>query len=214
MITLAQMSRAMPVAAAAGRLAVWYGPLTANMAAYDIVTVPRQCQFLAIQAQETQEFAAREENLRYSGARLREVYPIFFDNNPDLADQLAAQGPVAIANYIYDDANRPRGYKLGNTAPGDGWKHRGRGPGQLTGKGNYERFFVSIGLPADTDPDEILKPEVGAKSSCHFWKTRGCNEMADNGNFDQVVYTWNGGHHGMSERRRYLAALQSALAGG
>lgn len=214
MITKSQMAAAMPAAAAAGRLSTWYGPLTENMARFGIAdTVSRQCGFLANTAEETGEFAAKVENLAYTGWRLRQVYPYFFAKNAAMADRLADQGPEAIANFIYADANRPAGYKLGNVAPGDGWKYRGRGPMQLTGRANYERFFASIGLPADTDPDEILNPEIGAMSAAHFWSAAGCNEHMDNGNFEAAVRAVNGGTINMDSRLRYFERFQAAMGG-
>jgi len=169
--------------------------------------------FLANMAEETGELAAQEENLRYSGERLRQVFPSMFARDPSLADQLAAQGPEAIANYIYADANRPAGYRMGNVSPGDGWKFRGRGGMMTTGRNNYERLFRAIGLPADTDPDRLLEPEIGALSAALYWKTRGCNEMADLGNFTDAVRAVNGGTINMAKRLHYLQAFQNAMAG-
>lgn len=213
MISQDQMAAAMPRAQAQGRVALWYPHLVANMAKYDIVTVPRQAMFLANLCAESGELAEQIENLHYSGERLRQVYPSLFGRNPALADQLAAQGPEAIANYIYADANRPPNYRMGNVAPGDGWKYRGRSGMQLTGRQNYERFFASIGLPITTDPDEILKPAIGAMSAAHFWKSKGCNDAADNGNFEEAVRLVNGGTNGMAARQLYLSRFQAALGG-
>lgn len=214
MITQAQMAQAMPVAASTGRLDLWYPSLAENMVKYDIAAnAGRQCGFLANTAEETGEFAAKEENLHYSGERLRQVYPIFFANNAGLADRLAAQGPEAIANYIYADVNRPTKYRLGNVAPRDGWNYRGRGPMQLTGRSNYEAFFRAIGLPPDTDPDEILKPSVGAMSAAFYWKTHGCNELMDAGNFTAAVERVNGGTINMPARQLYLERFQQILGG-
>lgn len=211
MISKRQLGVIMPEARVSGRLDRWVAPLQREMAAHEIVGLNREAMFLATIAEETGELRAQQENLNYSPDRLRQIFPSLFSADPSLADALVAQGPEAIANYIYDDAHRPPGYKMGNTQPGDGWRYRGRGPMQLTGRGNYERFFKSLGLPANSNPDLVLAPDIGAKSACHFWKAAGCNEAADSGDFDRVTRLVNGGTINMAARRRYYASAMIAL---
>jgi len=211
-VTRDQFAVIMPAAKAAGRLDTWYAPVTNEMISHGITTPTREAMFLANVAEETGELAAREENLRYSGQRLCQVFPSMFRDRPQFAEQLAGHGPEAIANYIYADANRPPGYRMGNVHPGDGWLYRGRGPMQLTGRGNYARFFRSLGMPEDSDPDLVLSPEVGARSAAHFWQEAGCNELADTGDFAAVVKRVNGGHGNMSIRLKYLERAKRALA--
>ena len=211
MISKAQMAFALPLAAHAGRLDIWYPLLAREMAAHAIDSNPRQAMFLANLAEETGELAVQEENLHYSGARLLQVFPSLFPDGIGQAAALATRGPEAIANYIYADANRPPGFGMGNTQPGDGWKYRGRGPMQLTGRDNYGRFFKSLGLPTDSDPDLLLLPEFGARSAAHFWQASGCNPRADAGDFVGAVRLVNGGTVNLDKRRRYLIAFQGAL---
>jgi putative chitinase len=211
MISKSQMAIALPLAAHAGRLDVWYPLLAREMAVHEIDTEARQAMFLANLAEETGELAVQEENLHYSGPRLLQVFPSLFPGGIGQAAALAAQGPEAIANFIYADANRPVGYRMGNLRPGDGWKYRGRGSMQLTGHDNYARFFKSLGLPADSDPDLLLLPAFGARSAAHFWQTSGCNQRADAGDFVGAVKLVNGGTVNLDKRRRYLIAFQGAL---
>lgn len=212
MITLAQLSAVVPEAARYGRLAEWYPALCAAMEKYAITTPTRESYFLANVLEETGEFAAQRENMNYSGGRLVQVFPSLFDGDSgaELADDLAAQGPEAIANFVYDDANRPPGYKLGNVHPGDGWKYRGGGPMQTTGRGNYEHGFVAAGLPADTDPDETIKPEIGSQLAAYFWWKAGCNSLADDHDFAACVVKVNGGMTNYDLRAKYLDALRVA----
>lgn len=212
MITRLQMALALPLAAAHGRLETWHPLLAREMAAHAIASDARQAMFLANLAEETGELAAQEENLHYSGARLLQVFPGLFPGGLGQAAALAAEGPEAIADYIYADINRPPGYRLGNSQPGDGWRYRGRGPMQLTGRANYERFFRSLGMPADSDPDLLLEPAFGARAAAQFWQANGCNERADAGDFDGAVHRVNGGTTGMDRRRAYLARFRVALA--
>lgn len=213
-VTREQLAAIMPAAQSANRLDTWFEPLTREMAAHGIDTSVRAAMFLANIAEETGELAAQEENLRYSAGRLQQVWPSMFTGaaGRQRAEQLAAAGPESIANYVYADANRPPGYRMGNVNPGDGWRYRGRGPMQLTGRGNYARFFRSIGMPEDSDPDLVLSPEVGARSACHFWREAGCNELADTGDFAAVVKRVNGGHGNMAIRLKYLERARAALA--
>lgn len=212
MITKRQMGLAMPTALTSGRIDEWYGPLTAAMLRYDITTDTRAAYFLANMAQETGQLQARSENLHYSGDRLIAVFPSLFAGNPDKAYALAAAGPEAIGNYIYADANRPKGYRMGNTQPGDGYKFRGRGPMEITGGNNYRAYFRSVGLPDDSDPDLLLQPVHGALSAAQYWSHAGCNVSADAGDFVGAVVKVNGGTIGLAERQEYLARFVDALA--
>lgn len=211
MISAAQLALVMPAAKLAGRIELWAPSLTAAMLEHDITTDARIAMFVATIAEETGELQAQTENLHYSGDRLRQIFPGMFARNPGMADDLAAAGPESIANYIYADANRPAGYRMGNTQPGDGWKYRGRGPMQLTGRGNYERFYDSLGMPRDTDPDWIITPEGGSKSAAHFWQANGCNERADADDFEGATKLVNGGTLNMDKRQMYYDRAKAAL---
>lgn len=212
MISKRQLGLVMPEARVSGRLDKWYPHLVKEMTAHEIVTDNRIAMFVATIAEETGELRAQEENLNYSAARLEQIFPSMFSGHTGLAQELAAQGPEAIANYIYADAHRSPGYRLGNTRPGDGWRYRGRGPMQITGRANYERFFTSLGLPADSNPDLVLAPDIAAKSACHFWKANGCNEIADTGDFVALTRKVNGGTINLATRQKYLNAARMALA--
>lgn len=209
-VTLGQILAIMPTASR--RAAEWLEPLNQAMDRFEINNPLRQAMFLANVAEETGELKAREEDLRYSAGRLREIFPAMFRANPGLADELAAGGPQVIANYIYADANRPSGWRMGNIEHGDGWKYRGRGPLQLTGRGNYERLFEDLGLPPDHDPDWLLSPYGGAISAAHFWHVHGCNALADTGDFEAVVRAVNGGLINLDKREHYYQRACSALA--
>lgn len=207
MITLAQMAVAAPKAGASGRLDAWYPALCEAMAEFDITTDARQAMFLANLMEETGELAVQRESMDYSPARLQEVFGI----RPDLAFQLVAAGWQAIANYVYADANRPEGYKLGNTQEGDGWRFRGSGPMQTTGRSNTEAAFRALGLPIDSDPNMLCQPLTGSRAAAFFWKSAGCNALADAGDFLNVVRAVNGGLTNLSIRENYLTDFEDAM---
>jgi putative chitinase len=211
-ISRAQLARIMPAAEREGRLDLWHPHLDAAMLAWGVIRPNRMIYMLANIAEETGELAARVEDLRYSGARLMQVFPSLF-RSLDAAEALAAQGPEAIANYVYSDHNRPPGARGGNVRPGDGWRYRGRGPMQLTWHDNYAAYFVDSGLPADSDPDLVLSPEHGAGSACWFVATRGCHALADRGLWRDYVRRINGATLNMALREHYRALAQATLAG-
>jgi putative chitinase len=117
-----------------------------------------------------------------------------------------ARNPEALANKVY-------GGRMGNDLPGDGWKFRGRGLKQLTGKSNYVAYMLDSGLDCVTYPDLILLLEHAADSAAWFWKTNGCNRLADAGDVRALTLKINGGLTGFAARldatRRALAALNA-----
>ena len=175
----------------------WHQALVDVLPKYNINTIDRVAAFMAECSHESGNFTVLEENLNYSWQQLRKVFPRYFPTDA-LAQQYHRQ-PEKIANRVYDDANRQS--KLGNTQPGDGWKYRGRGVIQLTGKNNYTAFAASIGQTLDQTV-EYLKTKDGAlESACWFWNNRKINPVADTKNIDAVSKLVNGGDIGLAERR-------------
>ena len=210
-ITEQQLGAIMPDALAGNRTAVWVKPLNDAMERFGITGKMRCAMFLGNLAVESGELKAREENLRYSADRLRQVFPGMFRQNPAKADELVAGGAPAIANFIYDDANRPKGARLGNVNPGDGFKFRGRGPLQITGRDNYVAFFKSVGMPANSDPDFLLLPDGGSVAAGHYWQSHGCNDFADAGDFEGCVAAINSASEGLERRRAFFNQALATL---
>lgn len=109
---------------------------------------------------------------------------------------------------------------LGNTSPGDGYKYRGRGPLQLTGKKNYKSFGDAAGMDFVSNPDLLSDPEWGFKAAAWYWNTKGLNKYADAGDIDTVSQIVNSGGtrvplskiRGLSDRRARYETARSALA--
>lgn len=194
----AQLARLMPCPES--RALRFAGPLTAAMREFDIGTPARAAAFLAQIGHESASLAHLEENLAYSAEALRRTWPARFPTEA-LARQFARQ-PEAIAERVY-------GGRLGNgpEGSGDGWRYRGRGLIQLTGRANYREFGQRLGLPLDADPDLLLQPEPAARSAAAFWAARGLNALADAGQFEAITRRINGGLHGQADR---LARWQRA----
>ena len=146
---------------------------------------------------ETGGIAHMVENLNYrNAARLDAI----FRSVRCIADAkaLIARGPEAIANRVY--ANR-----LGNgdEASGDGWRYRGSGYKQLTGRANYRDIGRIVGLDLEAHPDLAREPESAARIAFAFWDARGCSSLADAGDVEGVTARINGpAMLGLAERRR------------
>ncbi|WP_258039339.1 glycoside hydrolase family 19 protein [Nitrosomonas ureae] len=173
---------------------------------FSINTPLRLAHFLAQCAHESGEFKAREENLNYSAAGLKKVFAKYFPGN--LAESYARQ-PEKIASRVY-------GGRMGNgdEASKEGYKYRGRGYIQLTGKDNYSAFSGSISDDILNNPD-LVASKYPLLSAAWFWGARSLNSLADTGAGDEVVAQItkkvNGGLNGLEDRiahfKNYYALL-------
>jgi putative chitinase len=162
---------------------------------FGITTRLREAAFIAQIAHESTGLTRFVENLNYSAQRLRQVFPKRFPTDA-FAKQFDRQ-PEKIGNFIY--ANR-----LGNGDPasGDGFRYRGRGAIQLTGRDNYRRFGQLLGLDLEGNPDQAAAPEVAFRTAAAFWKTNGLNELADKDDIVSITKRINGGTIGLAERQQ------------
>jgi len=161
------------------------------------VTTPRRlCQFLGQVFVETGGFASMVENLNYKDpARLDGIFSAV--HGSDDAQALIRRGPEAIANRVY--ANR-----LGNgdEASGDGWRYRGSGYKQLTGRTNYRDIGDIVNLDLEGNPELAREPAAAARIAFAFWDARECSPLADLGDVEGVTEKINGpAKLGLAERR-------------
>lgn len=190
------LSRAMNISS--GRAQMWAEPLTVAMIGGQIDTRLRICAFLAQIGHESGGLQTMSENLNYSAEGLLKTWPTRFTAATAAA---CARNPEKIANIVY--ANR-----MGNTAPGDGWKYRGRGPIQITGKNNYLACGKALGIDLVSNPEKLEQPEYAARSAAWFWESNGLNSLADADRFTDITRRINGGTNGMEDRKqRYNLAL-------
>jgi putative chitinase len=153
------------------------------------LTTDGLAMFLAQCDHESQGFTKFEENLNYSADRLLKVFPKYFTQN-NVNDY--AHNSVAIANYVY--ANRMGN---GSIESGDGYKFRGRGLIQLTGKDNYTRCGKAIGVDLINGANLLLMLEYGLQSSFWFFENKG---IINNINCEYVTKIINGGINGLDKR--------------
>lgn len=100
---------------------------------------------------------------------------------------------------------------LGNVQPGDGFRFRGRGWLQTTGRANYEALSKHLGVDYVADPDRLANPVDAARSAGYFWQSHNLSQYADAGDFLKVVRVINGGYNGLSERQMLWASAKAAL---
>ena len=158
---------------------------------------------LAQTAHESMLFERMVENLNYTSAQqIRRTWPKRFANIS--AAVAFVRKPERLANFVY--ANR-----LGNgdAASGDGWKYRGRGLIQITGRGNYRAAGEALGLPLLEEPELLEEPVHAADAAGWFWKQRDLNRLASN--INACTRRINGGLNGLPDRIR-LYELASAAA--
>lgn len=188
---------------------LWLAPLTEAMDFFQINTDARAAMFIAQCAHESIRFSRLEENLFYSASRLLEVWPHRFNSAEAM---LYANKPEAIANRVY----AKRGGN-GDERSGDGWRFRGRGLLQITFRNNYAACAEDCGLPELlAEPDHMAQPKGAVLGSSWFWWRNGCNEVADEGDFDGVSGIINRGDRKlpamhMKERWQWLERAKQAL---
>ena len=198
----------------------WLPHVQNAMARFGISTERQVAAWLAQTAHESGGFTMLTENLNYRAATMAACWPNRFGvKNADGTWAKDAKGarvpnkfalalerkPEMIANVVYAS-------RMGNgpTESGEGWKYRGRGLKQLTGRDNYSRCGQALKLDLVADPDLLLQPEGAALSAAWFWSVNKCGPLADADDFVGLTKKINGGTIGLEDRqRRYKAVLDS-----
>ena len=169
----------------------------------NIETIKRQAMFLAQVLHESAMLSATVENLNYSELSLVKVFKNHFDRT---TAKIYARHPEKIANRVY--ANRMGN---GDEASGDGWKFKGRGFIQLTGKANYIAFGHDVHLDLIKNPDYLTTPEGAARSAGWFWQSHNLNKTADVGDVTGNTRIINGGNRGVDHRAELYRRLLDLL---
>ncbi len=177
-------------------------------AKFGINTPLRLAHFLAQCGHESGGFRVTSENLNYSAKGLNGIFKKYFPT--EAAAAAYARNPQKIANKVY--ANR---MDNGSEASGDGYKFRGRGYIQLTGRANYTLFGKAIGEDIANNPD-LVSGKYALLSAAWFWSKNGLNKLADGGASDSVVTSItkrvNGGTIGLADRIKHFKEYYHLLA--
>lgn len=192
-----------------GDVEEWCEELNKALPKYDINTPKRIASFISQCAHESRDFTALQENLNYSQGALERVFSRYFGPGKRNAAEYA-RNPEKIANYVYMDEFRSKRGALGNTQPGDGWRFRGKGLKQLTGRNNVEGFAKDYDMTAEEASDWLETKEGALASALWFWDKNNLNEIADTGDVRAATKRINGGDIGLDDRqRRYDIAIQA-----
>jgi putative chitinase len=181
-----------------------------DMMAHEIDTPLRAAHFLAQAAHESNSFKFKSENLNYSQDGLLKIFPKYFTKE---SSELYARKPEKIANKVY--ASRMGN---GDEKSGDGWKFKGRGYIQLTGKDNYKAFSEWAKEPSIMEnPDQVAEDKYAGLSAIWFWNKNGLNKIADTDNLrdnstvEKITKRVNGGLNGIKDREELFNKYKKIL---
>ena len=180
----------------------WADALNETCQEFAIDSPYRIAGFISQTAHESAEFKFVSENLNYSAASLMRVWSQRFPT-VEIA-QRYAMNPEKIANRAYCD-------RMGNgdETSGDGWKYRGRGLIQLTGKNNYVAYSMACDNEALQYPDIVAEPKYAAESAGWFWNVNRLNQLADAQDIVGMTKRINGGTHGLDDRQMKYSKIMS-----
>jgi putative chitinase len=174
---------------------------------FGITNVLRLSHLLSQAAHESGHWKAFTENLNYSADGLKKIFPKYFPGN---LNESYARNPEKIANKVYSS-------RMGNgdEASGDGWKYRGRGALQLTGKSNYSEFDKIVEENILQNPD-LVATKYALASAAFFFQKNNLWSICDKGSSDEVVTQVskrvNGGTIGLAERLKLFKEYYSLLS--
>jgi putative chitinase len=172
------------------------GTMKAGMALLKLSPI-RAAHFFAQTSHETGGFKAFSENLNYSAQGLQGIFGKYF---PGTLEESYARQPEKIANRVYADR-----MGNGNEASGDGWKFRGRGALQLTGKANYEAFAKYLGTNEVMENPDLVATKFAFESAMFFFERNKLWSICDKGINDAAILELtkriNGGTHGLEDRK-------------
>ena len=188
----------------------WLDAVVATCQEFEINTPQRVAGFLSQTSHESGGYTMLTENLNYRAITLATLWPNRFavlgadkkpvkengKNVPTAVANSIAGKPELIANLVYSS-------RMGNgpAESGEGWKFRGRGLKQLTGKDNYTRCGNALGVDLVENPDLLLEPMYAARSAGWFWKSNNLSSFADAGDIKGMTKKINGGLIGYEQRQ-------------
>ena len=190
----------------------WLPHLSQAAHRYQIDASPRRlAAWLATIAHESARLTMLVENLNYSAQGLAQTWPSRYADmtgQPNALAQSIARKPATIASLTY--ANRMGN---GSAGSGDGWRYRGRGLIQITGRANYARSGAELGVDLIAHPEQLETPFLAALSAAEWWRHHGCNQLADTGDMAAVTRRVNGGLTGLDDRLKLYSAALAYLGG-
>lgn len=165
---------------------------------WGIQTKAEMCLFLANVLVESQGFNDKDlrENFNYKPENLYKTFKKYIASEDD-ARKLLAKGPEAVANRVY-------GGRLGNKKPDDGWRFRGGGLIQTTGRYNYSLVGKAIKEDLINFPNRIAEPNIATKTALYYWQSKNCGYYANRMQVKDCRKLINGGTNGLAEVQEYF----------
>ncbi|EAU4887216.1 glycoside hydrolase family 19 protein [Salmonella enterica] len=190
----------------AGLSARWFPHIGAAMSEFGITAPLDQAMFIAQAGHESAGFTVLKESFNYSVEGLKKTFgkhltPYQCEMLGRVDGKQVAHQPQ-IANLVY-------GGRMGNNSQGDGWKYRGRGLLQITGRENYVRCGAALKLELISTPELLTQEKHAARSAAWFFTLRGC--LMYSGDVVRVTQIINGGQNGINDRRARYDKAKSAL---
>ena len=185
----------------------WYAAMCEILPLWEIDTAERVAGFIAQCGHESRNFNVLTENLNYSAKALNTFFPKYFKRAGRDANEYHRQ-PEKIANVIY--ANR---MDNGDAASGDGWRFRGGGILQLTGRYNYTEFGEDVEMSAEEAVDYVRTKKGALDSACWFWDENNINKHCDNMDIVKMTKRINGGTIGLEDRKKHYMHALDVLGG-
>jgi predicted chitinase len=218
-LTRELLQKLAPRPANAAKAKIWDGYVAALasqeahrlFAKFEITTKQRLAHLLAQWCHECSGFTLIWESGAYSAKRIVQIFGVGRHSakvTTAEASRLAYNGP-ALFERVYGLGNERKAKELGNTQKGDGWRFRGCGIVQLTGRGAHEQYAEEIGCAIG----DLEKPLNAIHGALLEWREKKCNTAADKDDIVAVTKKVNGGRNGLAERQMYLAKAKRLLSG-
>lgn len=206
-ITAAQLRRLNPNLLPV-RAELFANVLNDALAEVDITSNRRIRHFMAQTMVETGALRSLVESTNYTNpVRLDEIFKNV--QGVEHAKRLIQAGPVAIGNTIYANKNGN-----GGVESGDGYRFRGRGFLQVTGRANYRNISEIVGLPLERQPEMLGEPQPSAKAACAFWNARRIDTAADADDISTVTLLVNGpARLHLQDRKNWLRKAEEVWPG-
>jgi putative chitinase len=179
----------------------------------DVLAPLRIAHFFAQALHETGGFTILRESMNYSADRLVEIFGIN-QSSASVSQEEAtvlAHDEEAIAERVYGLGNPHMAQILGNTQPGDGYRYRGNGILQMTGRGAHKQIGIACALDFEADPDLATAPEHALKPALQEWSDKNLNPFADKDDIRTITLRINGGFNGFPQRQAWLDKLKQRL---
>lgn len=211
MLTLSKFQQATGVSSALAQK--WFPVVNAAMQEYGINTPLQQAHFLAQVGHESSGFVHTEESLNYRYGALLAMFGNRISQEDALKYGRVDSGPDAhpanqrmIGSIIYANRNGN-----GDRNTGDGYRYRGRGLIQVTGKANYAALVKQLGVDIEQNPELLTHPQYAAESAAAWWSNHGLNSVADSDDVTRITRIINGGTNGLEDRKARLTKAKGVL---